>query len=60
MVTEAAGNAVQHAYPPAPPGLLFVDAAITGRNLLLRVCDVGRGMRARTETPRPASVSACR
>ena len=51
VVTEAAGNAVQHAYTPMPPGLLFVDAAITGRNLLLRVCDVGRGIRRHAENP---------
>ena len=51
VMTEAAGNAVRHAYTPMPPGLLFVDAAITGRNLLLRVCDVGRGVRRRAENP---------
>jgi anti-sigma regulatory factor (Ser/Thr protein kinase) len=50
VLTEAAGNAVAHAYPAQPPGLLFVDAAITGRNLLLRVCDCGRGM------PPPANI----
>jgi anti-sigma regulatory factor (Ser/Thr protein kinase) len=51
VMTEAAGNAVRHAYTPTQPGLLFVDAAITGRNLLLRVCDVGRGIRRRAENP---------
>jgi serine/threonine-protein kinase RsbW len=51
VLSEAAGNVVLHAYRPLPPGLLFVDAAITGRNLLLRVCDCGRGMQPRTDSP---------
>jgi anti-sigma regulatory factor (Ser/Thr protein kinase) len=51
VMTEAAGNAVLHAYPPLPPGLLFVDAAVTGRNLLLRVCDCGRGIQPRADRP---------
>ena len=51
VMTEAAGNAIQHAYTPMPPGLLFIDAAIMGRNLLLRVCDVGRGIRRHAENP---------
>ena len=51
-MTEAAGNAVLHAYPPmGAPGLLFVDAGMTGRNLLLRVCDCGRGMTPRSDSP---------
>ena len=51
VMTEAAGNAVLHAYPPQLPGLLFVDAGMTGRTLLLRVCDCGRGMTPRTDSP---------
>jgi len=51
VVSEAATNVVQHAYTPLPPGLLFVDAAMTGGNLLLRVCDCGRGMGPRTDSP---------
>jgi len=51
VLTEAAGNAVLHAYPPQMPGLLFVDCGVTGRNLLLRVCDCGRGMTPRTDSP---------
>jgi anti-sigma regulatory factor (Ser/Thr protein kinase) len=51
VLGEAASNVVLHAYRPLPPGLLFVDAAITGRNLLLRVCDCGRGMRPRADSP---------
>jgi serine/threonine-protein kinase RsbW len=51
VLSEAAGNVVLHAYRPLPPGLLFVDAAITGRTLLLRVCDCGRGMEPRADSP---------
>jgi anti-sigma regulatory factor (Ser/Thr protein kinase) len=52
VMTEAAGNAVLHAYPPVgAPGLLFVDAGITGRNLLLRVCDCGLGMTPHRDSP---------
>ena len=51
VLTEAAGNAVLHAYPPLSPGLLFVDAGVTGRNLLLRVCDCGQGMTPRMDSP---------
>jgi serine/threonine-protein kinase RsbW/stage II sporulation protein AB (anti-sigma F factor) len=52
VMTEAASNAVLHAYPPLqPPGLLFVDAGIAGHNLLLRVCDCGRGMGPRPDSP---------
>jgi serine/threonine-protein kinase RsbW len=51
VMSEAASNAVLHAYPPLQPGLLFVDAALTAGNLLLRVCDCGGGMRMRTDSP---------
>jgi serine/threonine-protein kinase RsbW len=52
VMTEAAGNAVLHAYPRVgAPGLLFVDAGMAGRNLLLRVCDCGRGMTPRSDSP---------
>lgn len=51
VMTEAASNAVLHAYPPLLPGLLFVDAGLNGRHLLLRVCDCGRGMVPRTDSP---------
>ena len=51
VMTEAAGNAVQHAYPARPPGLLFIDATVIDRDLLLRVCDSGRGMGPRVDAP---------
>jgi anti-sigma regulatory factor (Ser/Thr protein kinase) len=51
VMSEAASNAVLHAYTPDVPGLLFVDAALTSGNLLLRVCDCGRGMRVRGDSP---------
>jgi anti-sigma regulatory factor (Ser/Thr protein kinase) len=51
VVSEAASNAVQHAYPPLPPGLLFVDAAVSDGKLLVRVCDCGHGMRPRADRP---------
>jgi serine/threonine-protein kinase RsbW len=50
VLSEAAGNVVLHAYRPLPPGLLFVDAGLTGRNLMLRVCDCGRGMQPRADS----------
>jgi anti-sigma regulatory factor (Ser/Thr protein kinase) len=51
VLTEAAGNAVVHAYPPRTLGLLYVDAGIAHGNLLLRICDCGRGMGPRTDSP---------
>jgi anti-sigma regulatory factor (Ser/Thr protein kinase) len=51
VLTEAAGNAVVHAYPPRTLGLLYIDAGIAHGNLLLRVCDCGRGMGPRTDSP---------
>jgi anti-sigma regulatory factor (Ser/Thr protein kinase) len=51
VMTEAATNVVLHAYPPFAPGLLFIDAAITRTNLLLRVCDSGRGIAPRADNP---------
>jgi len=49
VMSEAASNAVAHAYPPLAPGLLFVDAALARGHLSVRVCDCGRGFRARSD-----------
>jgi anti-sigma regulatory factor (Ser/Thr protein kinase) len=46
VMSEAASNVIRYAYPPLTPGLLFVDAALTAGDLLLRVCDCGRGIRS--------------
>jgi anti-sigma regulatory factor (Ser/Thr protein kinase) len=50
VLSEAAANVVVHAYAGAPPGLLYTLLALSGPNLLLDVCDRGRGM-----VPNPAS-----
>jgi anti-sigma regulatory factor (Ser/Thr protein kinase) len=51
VVSEAATNVVLHAYPPLRPGLLFVNAAVGGGDLRLRVCDCGCGMGAASAHP---------
>jgi len=44
VVTEAVTNAVLHAYPDMEPGPLYVAASVSGRALLVIVCDWGGGM----------------
>ena len=51
VMSEAATNVVLHAYPALLPGLLFVDAAVAGRDLVVRVCDSGGGMVPRIDSP---------
>lgn len=51
LVSEAATNAVLHAYRQAPPGPLYVSAVLVGDALMISVCDCGSGMRARTDSP---------
>jgi len=51
-VSEAATNAVVHAYVDAPePGPLTVAAGIDGRELWVSICDQGRGMKPRPDSP---------
>jgi anti-sigma regulatory factor (Ser/Thr protein kinase) len=51
VLSEAAANVVVHAYAGAPPGLLYTLLAVSGPNLLLDVCDRGRGMVPNPESP---------
>lgn len=51
VVSEAATNAVLHAYGQGPPGPLYVSAVLVGGALTISVCDCGSGMRARTDSP---------
>ena len=51
LASEAATNAVLHAYRQPPPGPLYVSAVLVGDALTISVCDCGSGMRARTDSP---------
>lgn len=51
LVSEAATNAVVHAYRRAPPGPLYASAVLVGAALTVSVCDCGSGMRARPDSP---------
>ena len=51
LVSEAATNAVLHAYRHAPLGPLYVSAVLVGDALTISVCDCGSGMRGRTDSP---------
>lgn len=50
-VSEAATNAVVHAYRDADPGPLLVAAALTGSELTVSVADSGCGMVPRMDSP---------
>lgn len=50
-VSEAATNVVLHAYLGTAPGPLDVHAHFDGRRLEVEVCDEGRGLRARPDSP---------
>ena len=51
-VSEATTNAVVHAYADEPePGPVTVEAGIDEGMLWVRVCDEGRGMRPRPDSP---------
>jgi anti-sigma regulatory factor (Ser/Thr protein kinase) len=51
VLSEAAANVVVHAYVGEPPGLLYTLLAVSGPNLLLDVCDRGRGMVPNPDSP---------
>jgi serine/threonine-protein kinase RsbW len=51
VLSEAAANVVVHAYADARPGLLYTLLGVSGPNLLLDVCDRGRGMVPNPESP---------
>jgi anti-sigma regulatory factor (Ser/Thr protein kinase) len=51
-VSEALTNVVQHAYVGQEPGPLIVQARREGHDqLLIRVCDAGRGPTPRADSP---------
>src|SRR5262245_39806613 len=51
VVSEAATNAVLHAYGETTPGPLYVAATLGGASLTVWICDIGRGMLPRRESP---------
>jgi serine/threonine-protein kinase RsbW/stage II sporulation protein AB (anti-sigma F factor) len=51
VMTEAATNAVLHAYRDAEPGPLYVAAALVGRAVVVWVADRGGGMCPRSDSP---------
>jgi serine/threonine-protein kinase RsbW/stage II sporulation protein AB (anti-sigma F factor) len=50
-VTEAATNAVVHAYAGQDPGPLYVAATLANDTLTVAVVDCGRGVRPRLDSP---------
>ena len=50
-VTEAATNAVRHAYPDLTPGAFHVTAAVAGEELWVLVADDGCGYRTSPQIP---------
>jgi serine/threonine-protein kinase RsbW len=50
-VGEACGNVVIHAYPPGETGPLIVEAEIVDGTLHVTVCDQGRGLTPRPDSP---------
>src|SRR5437762_1431873 len=50
-VSEAATNAVMHAYPGAAPGAIHVEAECEGAALRVVVSDEGGGMVPRPDSP---------
>jgi serine/threonine-protein kinase RsbW/stage II sporulation protein AB (anti-sigma F factor) len=51
VMTEAATNAVLHAYRDADPGPLYVAATLVGRAVVVSVTDRGSGMCPRSDSP---------
>jgi stage II sporulation protein AB (anti-sigma F factor) len=51
LLSEAATNAVLHAYHDRPPGPLYVSATLRGRALTTSICDCGPGMRGHVDSP---------
>jgi serine/threonine-protein kinase RsbW/stage II sporulation protein AB (anti-sigma F factor) len=51
LISEAATNAVLHAYPDGTPGPLYVSATLRGRALTTSICDSGPGMRGHVDSP---------
>ena len=51
FVSEASTNVVVHAYVGTSPGPLYAAATLAGRDLIVSVCDCGRGMVPRSDSP---------
>jgi anti-sigma regulatory factor (Ser/Thr protein kinase) len=51
VFTEAANNAVEHAYRHRGPGPLYVAASLAGDTVVIRVSDGGRAMRPGSGSP---------
>jgi len=51
VVSEAATNAVLHAYGDTTPGPLYVAATLGGESLTVWICDIGSGMVPRRDSP---------
>lgn len=50
-VTEACANVVVHAYPEGEEGVMRISAMVLGDELQVLVCDWGRGIRPRPDSP---------
>jgi anti-sigma regulatory factor (Ser/Thr protein kinase) len=50
-VSEALANAVLHAYVGRAPGIMLVEAWCDADDLIVRVCDEGRGLVPRLDSP---------
>jgi hypothetical protein len=51
LLSEAATNAVLHAYRDGLPGPLYVSVTLGGQALTTSICDCGAGMRPRSDSP---------
>jgi serine/threonine-protein kinase RsbW/stage II sporulation protein AB (anti-sigma F factor) len=51
LLSEAATNAVLHAYRDGQPGPLYVSATLCGQALTTSICDSGPGMEPRSDSP---------
>jgi anti-sigma regulatory factor (Ser/Thr protein kinase) len=50
-VSEALTNVVLHAYVGRAPGIMFVEAWCDADDLMVRICDDGRGLVPRLDSP---------
>ena len=51
VISEAATNAVLHAYRDTTPGPLYVAATLGGQSLTVWICDIGSGMLPGRDSP---------
>jgi serine/threonine-protein kinase RsbW len=50
-VTEAVSNAILHANPGGPVGVVTLDVAVEAGEVVVRIEDEGHGVRARSDSP---------